>query len=129
MPASILLVDDEFELVDALSRVLRGAGYVVRSARDGESAIAEVKQHAPDLILSDVIMPGLNGYQMCRRLKQDPATREVPVLLMSAKTEPADHFWAQQVGAIALLSKPMDNRELIQRVAQALGQGREGSVP
>jgi twitching motility two-component system response regulator PilH len=126
MASTILLVDDEFELVEALSRVLRTAGYVVRTARDGESAIEEVKQHAPDLILSDVMMPGTNGYQMCRKLKQDPTTREVPVLLMSFKAEPADQFWAQQVGAIALLQKPVENRELIQRIAAALAPRGDG---
>lgn len=122
MASSILLVDDEFELAEALSRVLRAAGYSVRLARDGDSAIDEVKQHAPDLIVSDVFMPGCNGYQMCRRLKQDPQTREVPILLMSVKAEPADHFWAEQVGAIALLQKPVDNRVLIQRIADALAR-------
>jgi len=112
----ILIVDDEPELRIALARSIKAAGHDVVTAHDGESAIAEVAKARPDLILSDVMMPGLNGFQTIRKLKESEASASIPVLLMSAKTDPADHFWAEEVGAVALLKKPLDTRQLVERI-------------
>ena len=130
MKRSVLVVDDEQAIVDSLSELLHAAGFGVRIARDGSAAVNEVKRHAPDLILSDVAMPQLNGFQMCRQLKSDPQTSEVPILLMSQKAEPADRYWAEQVGALALLPKPIEARRLVEEVTMALektGRGRRKS--
>lgn len=116
----ILIADDEPDLRAALARHLKAAGYDVTTAPDGESAIAEVGTSSPDLVLSDVMMPGLNGFQLARRLKESEASASIPVLLMSAKTDPADRFWAEEVGAVALLKKPLDTRVLVQRIEEVL---------
>ena len=116
----ILIVDDEPDLLAALVRSVKAAGYDVSTARDGESAITEVARQAPDLILSDVIMPGVNGFQATRKLKENEASAGIPVILMSGKVGPADKFWAAEVGAIALLKKPLDTRDLIQRIEDVL---------
>jgi len=113
---NILIVDDEQAVLDTTAEVLRAAGFTVRVARDGNVAVEEVRRHAPDLVLSDVAMPELNGYQMCRQIKGDPTTSEVPVLLMSRKADAADKYWAKQVGARALLRKPMEQRRLVEEV-------------
>ncbi len=116
----ILIVDDEPDLLAALVRSVKAAGFDVSTARDGESAIVEVAKRAPDLILSDVIMPGVNGFQATRRLKENEASAGIPVMLMSGKVGPADRFWAEEVGAIALLKKPLDTRDLVQRIEDVL---------
>jgi formate hydrogenlyase transcriptional activator len=122
----ILVVDDDADHLAALGRSLRLAGYTVTLARDGESALEEVGKVRPALVLSDVLMPGLNGFQTCRKLKENPATKELPVILMSAKTDPADHFWASEVGALVLVPKPIDMPQLIERIAAALKPGASG---
>lgn len=116
----ILIVDDEPDLRMALARSLKAAGYDVSVAHDGEAALAEVAKSSPDLILSDVMMPGLNGFQTTRKLKESEGSASIPVLLMSAKTDPADRFWAEEVGAVALLKKPLDTRVLVQRIEEVL---------
>ncbi len=121
-PIQILLVDDTADLLTALARSLRAAGFVVTTARDGESALTEAKEVSPDVVLSDVMMPGLNGFQTCRKLKADPNFANIPVLLMSAKTDPADHFWAEEVGAEMLLKKPLDVRKLVETLTEIVGE-------
>ncbi len=116
----VLIVDDEPDLLAALARSIKAAGYEVVTARDGLVAISEVETLAPDLILCDVMMPGLNGFQTTRKLKENVLSAVIPVLLMSAKADPADHFWAQEVGAVALLKKPLDTRELVQHIKDTL---------
>lgn len=127
MATRILIVDDEPDLLTSLARSLRAAGYEVETARDGESALTAASAR-PALILCDVMMPGLNGFQTCRKLKEAEATRAIPVLLMSAKVDPADAFWAEDVGAEALLRKPLDTRELTARVAEVIAS-REEAAP
>lgn len=118
--ASILLVDDDYEVLEYYAPVLRAAGYEVRTARDGEEAMQTAAQAAPDLIVADVIMPGVNGYQLCRKLKQTPHLRDVPVLLLSGKVDPADQYWARETGAAKLLPKPIDSKTLLDEIAALL---------
>jgi len=120
----ILIVDDDQDLLAALARLLRAAGYTVTTARDGESGLEEAGKTRPALVLCDVLMPGLNGFQTVRKLKETPAIRDVPVLMMSAKTDAADHFWASEVGALALLKKPVDPPQLLERIASILAQAQ-----
>lgn len=120
----ILIVDDEPDLLAALGRAVRAAGYTVVTAQGGEAALAEIAAERPDLVLCDVMMPGLNGFQTTRKLKSEDGGAAIPVVLMSAKTDPADHFWAEEVGAVCLLRKPLDTRALIERIAGLVG-GKE----
>lgn len=121
MTGRILIVDDEPELLTALGRAMRAAGYAVTCAQGGEAALTEIGKERPDLVLCDVMMPGLNGFQTTRRIKGDAELAAIPVLLMSAKTDPADHFWAEEVGAECLLAKPLDQRALLERITALLG--------
>ena len=118
--ARILLVDDEHDLLIALARQFKAAGYTVVTARDGESALKEVEEARPAAIVSDVNMPGMNGYQLCRKLSSQPDTSDIPVLLMSGKTGPADSYWAKETGAVDLMRKPVDVRALLALVDQVL---------
>ena len=111
----VLVVDDEAPVTALLDRLLRAEGYAVDVAFDGESALARVAQAPPDLILLDVVLPGLNGFAVCRRLKDDPATRLTPVILVSGIHEPDIRVQGLEVGADDFLTKPFDTRELLTR--------------
>lgn len=116
----ILVVDDDAEVLALVVRALKGAGYTVLSARDGNAAIQEVSDSSPDLVLCDVVMPGLNGFQTTRKLRAIEENTYCPVLLMSGKTDPADVYWAKEVGALALLRKPIDTKALIVQIEDLL---------
>jgi len=121
---SLLLVDDDPEPLARLARGLRAAGHAVAVARDGDEALAAARAAPPDAILAGVTLPGLNGFQLCRRLHAAAETAHVPVFLMSTRADPAEHLWAGEVGAAALLAKPLDPREALARFAIARVGGR-----
>jgi putative two-component system response regulator len=118
--ATILIVDDTEGSARMLERLLVRDGYRVRLARDGAQALKAVAQEMPDLILLDVVMPTLDGFETCRRLKTDPATRLVPVVLVTALTNRTDRIAGLEVGADDFLSKPVNAAELAARVRSLL---------
>jgi DNA-binding response OmpR family regulator len=118
MAKLILVIDDGPEQRRFLERVLSAAGYRVVTAPDGEAGKATAHSLRPDLVLLDVMMPGMNGYQVCRALKADPATADRPILVLTAKDQPADRFWAREVGADDFVTKPVDLPDLIRRIEE-----------
>ena len=114
----LLVIDDDPVERVLLERVLLGAGYRVLTAADGRAGLAAAESAHPDLVLLDVMMPHLNGYQACRALKGSPATARCPVLMLTAKHETTDRFWAGEVGADAFLTKPADVPLLLRTVAE-----------
>jgi two-component system phosphate regulon response regulator PhoB len=120
MPRTILVIDDEPELVKLLDYNLSKAGYLVISAKDGESGLAAARKHAPDAIILDVMMPGLDGWEVCKRLRQDASTSAMPVLMLTAKGEEGDRVLGLELGADDYLTKPFGVRELIARVKALL---------
>lgn len=109
---TILVVDDVPANIDLLCALLRRDGYTVFSASDGEQALDIVAREHPDLVLMDVLMPKLSGYEVCERIKRDKATRLTPVVLISALYEPEDRIRGINVGADAFLTKPVNAHEL-----------------
>ena len=120
MPRTILVIDDEPELVKLLDYNLSKAGYLVISAKDGESGLAAARKHAPDAIILDIMMPGLDGWEVCKRLRQDPATASLPLLMLTAKGEEGDRVLGLELGADDYVTKPFGVRELIARVKALL---------
>jgi DNA-binding response OmpR family regulator len=118
----ILVVDDEPELREQVKARLEHMGYAVLTASDGEEAIAVARREKPDLILLDVLMPKLNGYQVCRELKSHPETQATPVLMLTAKAQEGDRFWGQKTGADDYITKPFTMGILVQKVQQYLGE-------
>nr|WP_290896911.1 response regulator [Azonexus sp.] len=114
---NILVVDDSpterYFTVDILTR----AGYLVTTASNGEEAIAKARSEHPDLILMDVVMPGLNGYQATRTLTRDESTRQIPVIVCTSKGQETDKIWGMRQGAVDYLVKPLNPEELLQRIA------------
>jgi len=119
-PATILIVDDESPNRRLLEALLGHEGYVTRSAASGEEALAAIADDPPDLILLDVMMPGLDGRQVARAVKADPATRKIPIIMVTAQTDREARLAALDAGAEDFLSKPVDRAELWLRVRNLL---------
>lgn len=107
-PATILVVDDSPVVVEAVKGALQGDGLTVVTATDGLEAIDMVKLHHVDLILLDIDMPRMNGYQVCKLLKNDPKFRDIPIIMLTAKTSEADRLWGIKAGSDEYITKPFD---------------------
>ena len=114
--AKVLAVDDEPRNLEVVSHFLEMEGFQVVTAADGEAALALVAADAPDLILLYVMMPGLEGFEVCRRLKANPATVFIPVVILTALKGTQERIKGAAAGADDFLSKPFDHVELITRV-------------
>lgn len=119
MTTRILVVDDENDLVELVDYNLRQAGYIVATARDGASALAEVRKQVPDCIILDVMLPDIPGTEVCKRLRRDPDTEKIPILMLTARASEVDRVVGFELGADDYVAKPFSPRELVLRV-QAL---------
>ena len=119
----ILVVDDEIYIVHILDFSLGMEGYEVLTALDGEQALEKARAEKPDLIVLDIMMPKLDGYETCKRLKADPDTKDVPVILLSAKGRNVDQKVGFEVGADDYITKPFSPRKLVERINAILGHG------
>ncbi len=117
---SILVVEDDSHLRTILAMMLEGANHSVRTAEDGIRGLEEVRRDPPDLILLDVMMPGMDGFEVCRRLKENPVTSRIPVIFLTAKTEDKDRIHGLEVFADDYVTKPWDPKELLFRVRNQL---------
>lgn len=116
----ILIVDDTLDNLRLLSAMLAEQGYDVRSVTNGATALMGIRAQAPDLILLDINMPGMNGYEVCRQLKADPATCEIPVIFISALNEVFDKVKAFSVGGVDYIAKPFQVEEVMVRIENQL---------
>ncbi|MEL6779724.1 MAG: response regulator, partial [Cyanobacteria bacterium J06597_16] len=117
---TILIVDDMPTNVEVLAGALIKAGYQVAVALDGESAIAQIQYKSPALILLDVMMPGIDGFETCRRLKESPQTRAIPIIFMTALSETVNKSKGFSLGAVDYITKPFDAQEVLARVGTHL---------
>lgn len=123
MTDSILIVDDIVNNLRVLSQTLKKAGYKVRSAKDGSTALQVAEKVLPDLILLDIKMPGMDGYAVCQKLKANPATKEIPVIFLSALDEVSNKVKAFEVGGVDYINKPFNSAEVLVRVQNQLALG------
>jgi len=123
----ILLIDDEPELLYALSVRLMAAGFSCDTAGDGKIGLAKIRQHAPDLVVADLLMPEMDGYELVRRLKADPGTASIPVVVLTAVPERALAQRAEELrGVTRVIYKPFDSAELLSAVRDILSQPSAG---
>lgn len=118
--ATILIVDDSPTEVHVLRGILERNGHSVVVAECGEDGVEAARNKKPDLILMDVVMPGLNGFQATRQLNRDPATQNIPVILVTTKDQETDRAWGLRQGAKEYIVKPVSADELIQKVVRLL---------
>src|SRR4051812_17729372 len=119
----ILVVDDEADIRNLLVHHLTREGLQVRTAADGLSALEEARKATPSLVILDLMLPGLPGTEVCRRLRAEPDTRDVPIIMLSAKGEEIDRVVGFEVGADDYVTKPFSARELLLRVRAVLRRG------
>ena len=124
----ILVVDDEIYIVHILDFSLGMEGYEVVTALDGEQALEKVAQQKPDLIVLDIMMPKLDGYETCKALKSKPETKDIPVILLSAKGRNVDQKTGFEVGADDYITKPFSPRKLVDRINAILGQPSRADI-
>ncbi len=120
MANSILIVDDELDLADMMADVLTDAGYATRTTGNGRTALAEVQADPPDLLLLDVHMPELDGYELAAMLKADPATATIPIIMVSAQDGRGSRLIGLESGAEDYLNKPVDPAELVAKIRNLL---------
>lgn len=121
MSKRILIVDDEPDLQLIVQTVLKAKGYQTIQAVDGFQAVEKAQQENPDLIILDVMMPEMNGYQVCRLLKGQSETMQIPIIMLTAKVQPADRFWGLETGADLYLTKPFEHVELVTKIQELIG--------
>ena len=117
---NILIVDDTLINLELLETVLDDAGYDARTATSGEMAIKSIEKHMPDLILLDIMMPGIDGYETCELIKKNPLFRDIPIIFISAKNETIDKVTGINLGAVDYISKPFDISEVLVRIKSHL---------
>ena len=124
MPApKVLVVDDSWTDLTLIATPLRQSGYEVVTAADGDEALEMVGSERPQCVVLDVVLPKQNGFQVCRKLKQNEASRHIPVILVSGKNTPLDKKWGLQQGADLYITKPFDKEELLTGVRALIGIG------
>jgi two-component system, OmpR family, alkaline phosphatase synthesis response regulator PhoP len=121
MPQSVLVVDDEANILLSLEFLMKKAGYDVRLARDGEEALAEIGKARPDLVLLDVMMPKRNGFDVCEAIRANPDWRAVRVILLTAKGRDIEREKGLALGADDYIIKPFSTREVVERVTAWIG--------
>ena len=110
--ARILIVDDSPSQLLGMTRIVENLGHEVFTAEDGAAGVAAAKKELPDLILMDVVMPNLNGFQATRFISKDPSTAHIPVVLVTTKDQDTDKVWGMRQGAKAYITKPFDEAQL-----------------
>jgi DNA-binding response OmpR family regulator len=117
---NILVVDDSLTERELIKKTLQEEGYGIETADNGEDALKMVKDNDYDLIILDVVMPGKNGFQVCREIKKDEFTSDIPIILVTSKGQESDKFWGKRQGADEYIVKPFQIEELISTVKRLL---------
>ena len=129
MREKILIVDDEKDIVKMLSYNLKKEGYRIVDARDGEDALDLALREHPDLILLDLMLPGIDGLEVCKQLKKEAKTSRIPIIMLTAKTQETDKIVGLELGADDYVSKPFSPKELIARIKAVLRRSLEKEIP
>jgi two-component system phosphate regulon response regulator PhoB len=124
MSEAILIVDDEQDVLDLLVYNLQKAGYKTSTARDGATALQKARDEVPSLIVLDLMLPQMDGTEVCRQLKADPKTTQIPIIMLTAKAEEVDRVVGLELGADDYVTKPFSPREVALRVKGVLRRGK-----
>lgn len=119
----ILIVDDEPDLIELVRLRLESSGYDVLEAHDGQEGLDMARKDHPDLIILDIMMPKMNGYQVCRELKKED--KKTPVMLLTAKSQESDRFWGKECGADSFVTKPFEMDHLLSTIQGLLNPSKK----
>ncbi|PBJ82052.1 two-component system response regulator [Lysobacteraceae bacterium NML93-0399] len=123
--ARILIVDDSPSQLMGIRRIVEKLGHQALTAEDGQAGVEAAKRELPDLILMDVVMPNLNGFQATRSITREPTTAHIPVILVTTKDQNTDRVWGMRQGAKAYLTKPFSEVELSEAILKTIGGGAQ----
>jgi twitching motility two-component system response regulator PilH len=118
--SKILIIDDLATEIQIMKNVATSLGHIVVTANDGETGYAAAKADKPDIILLDVVMPKMDGFQTCRKIKKDPETAGIPIILVTTKNQDTDRSWGLKQGASDFVAKPFKSEELAARITALL---------
>ncbi len=118
--SKVLIVEDSVSTRQYIADLLTSKGLVVKIASDGVEAMNILKKYRPDIVVMDIVMPRMNGYELCRNIKSNEETKNVPVVICSAKSEEFDRHWGMKQGADAYITKPFKSNELLSTIKQLL---------
>lgn len=118
--STVLVVDDSQTVRQMLLELLQKGGLTVIEAANGLEAKAKIQSKAPDLVITDLVMPEMNGYELCRWIKNDPSAQKIPILICSTKDQEFDRYWGMKQGADAYITKPFQPGEMLKTVKQLL---------
>ena len=127
--ARILIVDDSPSQLMGIRRIVEKLGHEALTAEDGAAGVEAAKREIPDLILMDVVMPNLNGFQATRSITREPTTKHIPIVLVTTKDQDTDRVWGMRQGAKAYITKPFSESELADMIQQMLGGGEPAVEP
>ncbi len=116
MVTRVLIAEDEPHIVESLSFVLRRDGYEVSAALDGEAAMHSLRSNPPDMMILDVMLPKLNGFEVLKRVKSDPVLKSIPVIILTAKGQAQDRRMAEEIGVDGFMTKPFSNSDIVAQV-------------
>ncbi|MBV9388110.1 MAG: response regulator [Chroococcidiopsidaceae cyanobacterium CP_BM_ER_R8_30] len=118
---TVLVVEDTPSEMELISGYLREVGYTVISAMDAAEAMNKAVQQKPDAVVTDVVMPGKNGFELCRSLKKNPATQKLPIIICTSKNQELDRLWGMKQGADVYVTKPFGRDELVRAIKSVVG--------
>lgn len=120
--ARVLIVDDSPTETFRMTEILKKSGHTVLTASGGEEGVFLAKKEKPDLILMDVVMPGMNGFQATRQISKSPETNNIPIIIVTTKNQETDKLWGRRQGASSYLTKPIDEKSLVKAINEALAK-------
>jgi len=118
--STVLVVEATLSELELISNYLRESGYVVIIATDAKEALNKALNQKPDAIVTDVVMPGMSGFELCRKLKNNPATGQLPIIICSSKGQEIDRFWGIKQGADVYVTKPFTREQLVRAVKSVI---------
>jgi len=122
MAAKVLITEDEPNIVESLTFILKRVGYEVTAVTDGEAALLSLRASQPDVMILDLMVPKLNGFEVLKRVKGDQALAGLPVLVLSAKGQAHDRRLVEEIGADAFVTKPFSNRDIVEQIDRLCGR-------
>lgn len=117
----VLVVEDSVSERELITNFLKGDGYTVISANDAKAALEQVSKQKPDVVITDVVMPGMNGFELCRSIKKNPETKDVPIVVCTSKNQELDRLWGMKQGVDLYITKPFTKEDILRAIKAVAG--------